>query len=149
LVFFPYKLYCFKIWPSNIIKYYELLTQLFSTRASAHGPKNLFFGPMLRAQTGQSVVFKTPTKLQHPYCNTDSFEAIAIGKLDSVLERQNVSLFRDLEVGPIFTLRIGLPPNRSTKLVHTQCKIVHTQVYVPIFRLYKHRFYRGIVTLWG
>ena len=64
---------------------------------------------MLRAQIGQSVVFKTPTKLQHPYCN--SFEAIAIGKLDLVLERQNVSLFRDLEAGPIFTLRISLPPN--------------------------------------
>jgi hypothetical protein len=61
---------------------------------------------MLMMQIGQSVVFKTPTKLQHPYCN--SFEAIAIGKLDLDLERQNVSLFRDLEARPIFTLRISL-----------------------------------------
>ncbi len=68
---------------------------------------------MLRAQIGQSVVFKTPTKLQHPYCN--SFEAIAIGKLDLVLDRRNVSLFRDLATKPIFTPRISQPPNRSTK----------------------------------
>ena len=45
---------------------------------------------MLRAQIGQCAVFKTPTKLQHPYCN--SCEAIAIGKLDFVLDRRNVSL---------------------------------------------------------
>ena len=64
---------------------------------------------MLRAQIGQCAVFKTPTKLQHPYCN--SFEAIAIGKLDLVLDRRNVSLFRDLATEPIFTLRISQPLN--------------------------------------
>ena len=63
---------------------------------------------MLRAQIGQCAVFKTPTKLQHPYCN--SFEAIAIGKLDLVLDRRNVSLFRDLAAKPIFILRISHPP---------------------------------------
>ena len=61
---------------------------------------------MLRAPIGQCAVFKTPTKLQHPYCN--SFEAIAIGKLDLVLDRRNVSLFRDLATEPIFTLRIRI-----------------------------------------
>ena len=66
---------------------------------------------MLRAQIGQCAVFKTPTKLQHPYCN--SFEAIAIGKLDLVLDRRNVSLFRDLATEPIFTLRISRPLNSS------------------------------------
>jgi hypothetical protein len=81
---------------------------------------------MLRAQIGQSVVFKTPTKLQHPYCN--SFEAIAIGKLDLVLDRRNVSLFRDLATKPIYTPRIrilsrpllsalGLKKNRSTNVM--------------------------------
>ena len=58
------------------------------------------------------LVFKTPTKLQHPYCN--SFEAIAIGELDLVLDRRNVSLFRDLATEPIFTLRISQPLNRVT-----------------------------------
>ena len=67
---------------------------------------------MLRAQIGQCAVFKTPTKLQHPYCN--SFEAIAIGKLDLVLDRRNVSLFRDLATEPIFTLRISRPLNMTT-----------------------------------
>ena len=66
---------------------------------------------MLRAQIGQCAVFKTPTKLQHPYCN--SFEAIAIGKLDLVMDRRNVSLFRDLATEPIFTLRISQPLNSS------------------------------------
>ena len=64
---------------------------------------------MLRAQIGQCAVFKTPTKLQHPYCN--SFEAIAIGKLDLVLDRRNVSLFRDLATEPIFTPRIKVNPS--------------------------------------
>ena len=65
---------------------------------------------MLSAQIGQSVVFKTPTKLQHPYCN--SCEAIAIEKLDLVLDRRNVSLFRDMATKPIFTPRISQPLNR-------------------------------------
>ena len=68
---------------------------------------------MLRAQIGQSVVFKTPTKLQHPYCN--SFEAITIGKLDFVLDRRNVTLFRDLATEPIFTPRISRPPIHVNK----------------------------------
>ena len=46
---------------------------------------------MLRAQIGQSVLFKTPTKLQDPYCN--SFGAIAIGKLHPALRIRNVSEF--------------------------------------------------------
>jgi hypothetical protein len=69
---------------------------------------------MLRAKIGQSIVFKTPTKLQYPYCN--SFEAIAIGKLDLVLDRRNVSLFRDLATKPIFTPRI----TRRFKTISTE-----------------------------
>ena len=64
---------------------------------------------MLRAQIGQCAVFNTPTKLQHPYCN--SCDAIAIGKLDLVLDRRNVSLFRDAATKPIFTPRISQPLN--------------------------------------
>jgi len=66
---------------------------------------------MLRAQIGQCAVFKTPKKLHHPYCN--SFEAIAIGKLDLVMDHRNVSLFRDLAMEPIFTLRISQPLNTN------------------------------------
>ena len=79
-------------------------------------PRNhkYFFWLMLRAQIGQCAVFKTPTKLQHPYCN--SFEAIAIGKLDLVLDRRNVSLFRDLATEPIFTPRISQPLNSTPEL---------------------------------
>ena len=76
-------------------------------KASVPETTNIFFWLMLRAQIGQCAVFKTPTKLQHPYCNI--FEAIAIGKLDLVLDRRNVSLFRDLATEPIFTLRIRTP----------------------------------------
>ena len=72
---------------------------------------------MLRAQIGQCAVFKTPTKLQHPYCN--SFEAIAIGKLDLVLDRRNVSLFRDLATEPIFTPRISQPLNTGSEYKNT------------------------------
>ena len=80
-------------------------------KASVPETTNNFFWLMLSAQIGQSVVFKTPTKLQHPYCN--SYEAIAIAKLDLVLDRRNVSLFRDLATEPIFTLRISPHSNIS------------------------------------
>ena len=71
---------------------------------------------MLSAQIGQSVVFKTPTKLQHPYCN--SYEAIVIAKLDLVLDRRNVSLFRDLAMKPIFTPIISQPLNTRQLLLY-------------------------------
>ena len=98
-----------------------------------------------------STVFKTPTKLQHPYCN--SFEAIAIGKLDLVLDRRNVSLFRDLATEPIFTLRISQPLNiffvlrtfssiRSIGSISTSCMVL-------LKVKYRQRFYRGIDMLWG
>ena len=79
---------------------------------------------MLSAQIGQSVVFKTPTKLQHPYCN--NFEASAIGKLDLVMDRRNVSLFRDLATEPIFTLRISQPLNMYFKILFIELFRSHT-----------------------
>ena len=76
---------------------------------------------MLRAQIGQCAVFKTPTKLQHPYCN--SFEAIAIGKLDLVLDRRNVSLFRDLATEPIFT-----PESVDPSILKVKRKLLAPQI---------------------
>ena len=97
-------------------------------KASVPETTNIFFWLMLRAQIGQCAVFKTPTKLQHPYCN--SFEAIAIGKLDLVLDRRNVSLFRDLATEPIFTLRISQPLNICrNKVAHTCTKILYLPRY--------------------
>ena len=120
-------------------------------KASVPETTNIFFWLMLRAQIGQCAVFKTPTKLQHPYCN--SFEAIAIGKLDLVLDRRNVSLFRDLATEPIFTLRISQPLNiffvlrtfssiRSISSISTSCMVL-------LKVKYRQRFYRGIDMLWG
>ena len=105
---------------------------------------------MLRAQIGQCAVFKTPTKLQHPYCN--SFEAIAIGKLDLVLDRRNVSLFRDLATEPIFTLRISQPLNRFFVL-RTFSSIrsissISTSCMVLLKVKYRQIFYRGIDMFW-
>ena len=104
---------------------------------------------MLRAQIGQCAVFKTPTKLQHPYCN--SFEAIAIGKLDLVLDRRNVSLFRDLATEPIFTLRISQPLNiffvlrtfssiRSISSISSSCMVL-------LKVKYRQRFYNSILII--
>ena len=69
------------------------------------------FWPMLRAQIGQSVVLKTPTKLQHPYCK--SFGAIAIGKLHLALLIRNVSLSRKFETSRKSTLRTRRYPHLS------------------------------------
>ena len=120
-------------------------------KASVPGTTNIFFWLMLRAQIGQCAVFKTPTKLQHPYCNI--FEAIAIGKLDLVMDRRNVSLFRDLATEPIFTLRISQPLNiffvlrtfssiRSISSISTSCMVL-------LKVKSRQRFYRGIDMLWG
>ena len=126
---------------------------LLSTGAQGQRPRNhkYFFRLMLRAQIGQCAVFKTPTKLQHPYCN--SFEAIAIGKLDLVLDRRNVSLFRDLATEPIFTLRISQPLNRFFVL-RTFSSIrsissISTSCMVLLKVKSRQRFYRGIDMLWG
>ena len=106
---------------------------------------------MLSAQIGQSVVFKTPTKLQHPYCN--SYEAIAIAKLDLVLDRRNVSLFRDLATEPIFTLRISQPLNRffvlKTFSSIRSISSISTSCMVLLKVKSRQIFYRGIDMLWG
>jgi hypothetical protein len=98
---------------------------------------------MLRAQIGQSVLFKTPTKLQHPYCN--SFGASAIGKLDLVMGRRNASLFRDLEARPIFTLRIrifvyllvgtAVPPKPQPNTLRLIYSCVHSSMAVPWYEV--------------
>ena len=130
---------------------WESATVHWGPRPASQKPQIFFFYLMLRAQIGQCAVFKTPTKLQHPYCN--SFEAIAIGKLDLVLDRRNVSLFRDLATEPIFTLRIRQPLNRFFVL-RTFSSIrsissISTSCMVLLKVKYRQRFYRGIDMLWG
>lgn len=105
---------------------------------------------MLRAQIGQCAVFKTPTKLQHPYCN--SFEAIAIGKLDLVLDRRNVSLFRDLATEPIFTLRINKSTPQYIFVLRTFSSIrsissISTSCMVLLKVKYRQRFYNSILII--
>jgi hypothetical protein len=118
-------------WPHVGICYCPL-----GPKASVSETTNNFFLLMLRAQIGQCAVFKTPTKLQHPSCN--SYEAIAIAKLDLVLDRRNVSLFRDLVMKPIFTPRISQPLNiLSIYLVSTG---VYNCTCIYIFSRYRYRY---------
>ena len=120
---------------------------LLSPGAQGQRPRNhkYFFWLMLRAQIGQCAVFKTPTKLQHPYCN--SCAAIAIGKLDFVLDRRNVSLSRDLATKPIFTPRISQPLNRFFVL-RTFSRIssiisISTRCMVLLKVTFRQRFYNS------
>ena len=59
---------------------------------------------MLRAQLGQSVVFKTTTKLKQIFINIGG--AIAIGALHYVLRIRNASLSHDFETWRKSTLRM-------------------------------------------
>ena len=82
---------------------------------------HIFLGPMLRAQIGQSVVLKTPTKLQHPYCK--SFGAIAIGKLHLALLIRNVSLSRKFETSRKST------PTWTRRYLHSTSRPMLYHVY--------------------